>query len=275
MFVVAVTRWGAPLERELPALAALLSSNPYDARLRLGGPLPVIFSYSHDLGVARALRQSLRERGHGAVACDMERRPTAATLVTPHGFSLTESGLLFTGPGELVTPVATADVMAMVQALQVVAESGVTETSKKKFSLGRAVISGGLSTKKKTSAISREVSEETEQVLYVFMRDRRPPILLRQNHLRYAGLGDLMSATRFKSFGILLDLLSERCPTAHFDTRLLLSRRKASTLAVSKSREKDRGAQTSKSAVIQSNADATDLAAHLIVVALAQGQLLP
>lgn len=273
MFLIAITRWGQPLEQELPALAALLGRNAYDVRLQLAGALPVVLAAADDIDTARSLRDDLRTRGHGAVACDMDRRPDAQSMPVPREFELTPAEIRFSGGGWVCPPVGNDDVLALIHTQHAAHEQVITETTAEKFSIGRAMVTGGLSRSKKVQSIDRSNTEEVEQALYVVPKDRRPPILLRQNHLRYAGLGDRIGRTSLECFATLLELLRQRCRGAHYDRSLFVHKRRAGTVTVCSSSEKVSRKTVRSSTVIQSNAEATDLAVHFIVMALAQGQL--
>lgn len=274
MFGVAITRWGAPLERELPVLAGLLQIVAYDLRLRLAGPVPVLFAVTDEVGRAQSLRAALRERGHGAVACDLDQRPTPQTMPAPRDFELAPAEIRFSGAAVPCEPVQYQAVLALIHARHSVGEVAVTDTTSKKFSLGRALATGGLSRSKKSHSTERTSVEDAEQALYLVPMDRSLPILLRQNQLRYAGLGARVGRTRLECFDTLLHLLRRRCANAHFDSSLFVRMRKPGTLTVSSSRNKERGKSAQSSTVVQTNADATDLAVHFMVLALVQGQLI-
>ena len=83
MHVVAVTRWGLPLEEELPELAARLGVLAYDLRLRLAGGLPALFVRVEDGTEAAGHVTFLRARGHGAVVCDAEAVPGPEDQLVP------------------------------------------------------------------------------------------------------------------------------------------------------------------------------------------------
>jgi hypothetical protein len=83
VFVVAITRWARPLEEELVELAAIVGEVPYDLRLRLAGTLPAIFGRTSDRQEAIERLGMLRGRGHGAVACDVDRVPRVKRCCRP------------------------------------------------------------------------------------------------------------------------------------------------------------------------------------------------
>ena len=93
MHVVAVTRWGSPLQGELPELAARLGMVAYDLRLRLAGVLPAVFAQVEEKMEAAGHVEFLRARGHGAIACDAEAVPGPEDQIVPVDFEPTATAL--------------------------------------------------------------------------------------------------------------------------------------------------------------------------------------
>ncbi|MBK7585297.1 MAG: hypothetical protein IPI67_34550 [Myxococcales bacterium] len=274
MFLVALTRWGsaarppsppepALLEAELAALGPLLGKAPYELRLALSAPLPVVLLATSDADSARRLLASLRSREHGAVACDAASVGASADMLQPKTFELGGDALSFETPGVGKSTLVYSDVLALLVATHAREEESTTERSEKKMAVGRALLSGGLIRSKTTTVTERSASLETERVLYVLCKSGTGHAFLRETRLHYTGLGARMGKSTTESFTTLLAVLRERMPGARYDDRLL-KRRAASSLSVSKSGS----AQT----VSASNASEVDTAAHLLAVAFLQGQ---
>lgn len=264
MYVVAITRWAQPVEQEVAALAPLLGVAPYDLKLRLAGPLPAVFAREPDPARARQLLAALRNRGHGAVACDLARVASSAEMTCPRSYAFEADALAALDPawGKRLMPYA--DVVALIVASAATIEQTSSVTKKRKFSLGRAALTGGLAVRKTVTTEKRSTADEREQVLYVIRNSGRDPWLLRERRLRHQGLGDRVRPTSAENFATLVELLREHAAKALFDDRLLRRPRKADTVSVS---------GTSAHRVTEaSNAAETDLAVHLIVVGHLTGQ---
>lgn len=272
MFVIAITRWATELAPELQPLAKVLGITAYDARLRLAGPLPVIFAHTPDRGVARSLVTGLRARGHGAVGCHLSRVPTMESMVAPRSFGLTPTGLELGGTDPPCDPVPWASVGALILAKISAEESTVTDTTKKSFSLGKAVMTGGLARSKTTKQRERTTTVEHEQVLFLLRNDGDPPVVFQATHVQYAGLGDRMQRTRAACFDVLLTVLQERAPHAPVDRSLFVGKRKTLPIAVVSARDTGRKRSVQSSTTAQSNAGPTAVAAHLIALAIGQDQ---
>jgi hypothetical protein len=265
MHYVAVTRWGAPLDAELPELAQMLGVTPYDCRLRLGGGLPVIVCLEKDAAAARARVQRLQARGHGAVCCATDVVPGAAERSEVREFERNEAGLLVTDSAGNRHELRYDDIQALVRASSITAEQNTVTTIEKKLNMGRALLSGGLIVHKKTEKVTRSASEAREQVLYVFLRSRLAPFVFRELQVRYQGLGELRTSTSLQNFLALIELLRAQAPSALYDQRFLTQKRKLDISLIS-GNEKTRKIESS-------NDDENALGAFMLLLAHVDGQL--
>jgi len=263
--VVALTRWGRPMESELAILAGWLGLTAYDLRLRLAGSLPAVLQPVPDASSAATLRDALRARGHGAVAVGLVEVAGPEAQRIPRSFALSPhaiSGLDTAGrPFEL----AYVELLALLRASRVRVTERTVTSHAKKLDLGRAVLSGGLVVRKTVDTSTRHKSEELDQVRYVFGPSDPTPYLFSASTLRYEGLGPDLGVATLQNFQSLVSALRARAPRALYDERLLTVKRKASLAAV--------GGSATDRVVTESNASENDLAAALLVRALLEGQL--
>jgi hypothetical protein len=270
MYIVAVTRWGRPLQEEIADLSALLGMQPYDLRLRLAGPLPVVVARLSDPERARDLLGKLRERGHGAVACDGDKILASDRMMTPRTFELGETSMTVIEPTQRTDRIPYSQLLALVHA-RLETETRLTTTSEsRKFSAGRAVMTGGIVFSKKVSKQVRDQESEYEQVMYLFRRSGKDHLILRQNVLRYSGLGSEIGHSTAENFSRLVKAIRKRAPEALYDDRLLTRKRRSTVDSMSKTKaDRNRSVES----VSTSNVQETDLAAYLIAVAHHGGQL--
>jgi hypothetical protein len=264
-YAVAVSRWAAPIDEVLPTLAASLGITPYDLRLRVGGALPVILERTADADRARALLATLRGQGHGAVGCDVAAVPAADSLPRLRAFELSADELTLVAADGGRQGVPFAAVAAVVRALHVVEEDLHTQTTTRQLSVGRAVLTSGLSMTKQVVKETRQQREERQQVAYVYVAGAGRPWLLREHELRYDALGDRRGLATAAGFQALVAALGERAPRALHDDRFFRQRRRDPELRVA--------GNTAASTTRSSNVAATDLAVHLLVLAHVRGQL--
>jgi hypothetical protein len=265
MILVAVTRWACAPENEAPALAPLLGEAVYDLRLRLARPLPVMLARVDAPERARALLAALRARGHGAIACDLTYVPSSQAMMTPRSYRFEADAFVGSGPAQATGRMPYADMLALLRARDTTVEEIATSTKERKFSFGRAAMTGGLILSKSKTKSARSTSEQSEQVLYLIRRDGREPMLLREGALRHEGLGEQIRPTALENFALVVASLRERAPQALYDERLMIQARNAASLRLS-------GTPTDRRTT-QSNSDENDMAAHVIAIAFRSGQL--
>lgn len=264
MHVVAVTRWGAPLDGELSALSARLGVVAYDLRMRLAGGLPAIFARVDDATEASEHVAFLRGRGHGAVACDAEVVAGPEDQIRPADFELGATALGVVSGGQRFE-LPYGDILAMVHATRhAAAEETVTKTEKR-LSLGRAVLSGGVMLRKKVQTTETTVTEDQESVIYVFCRSLSAPCVLAEHGLRYDGLGEERQLTTAQNFSLLSEKLKSLAPGALDDDRLVKHKRRSEIARFAGGANRRR--------LETSNASENDLAAFLVFRAHLEGQL--
>lgn len=265
MHVVAVTRWGSPLQDQLPELAARLGMVAYDCRLRLAGGLPVVFALVDDGMEAAGHVEFLRARGHGAVACDVATIPRPEHQLVPVDFEPTATALHGTSTLGHRFELSYANIVAMVQVACLTSAEKTVTTEKKKFSPARAVLSGGMMLRKKVNRVEKTVTDEEERILYVFCRSKPAFFLWKELTLSYEGLGDQRQLTTAQNFQTLTGSMRALAPQAFYDERLLTQKRRADILLV--------GGGAKERRIETSNASGNDLAAFLLVRAFIEAQL--
>jgi len=265
MHVVAVTRWGTPLQEELPELAARLGMVAYDLRLRLTGGLPVVFAQLKDGMEATGHVEFLRTRGHGAVACDADAVPGPEDQIVPVDFELTATALHGTSTRGRRFELPYTEVLAMVHVACVTSAEHSVTTQVKRFAPGLAVLSGGMVLRKKVKRVDKTVVQEQEQMIYMFCRSHPAPYVWKELTLRYEGLGDQRQLTTIQNFQTLSQRLRTLAPDAFHDQRLLTHKRRAD-VSVFAGGGRERRIETS-------NASENDLAAFLLVRGYLEGQL--
>jgi len=260
-----LTRWGPPLESELPALAAQLGVVAYDLRLRLAGGLPAVFATVSDEAEANQHLEFLRARGHGAVLCNSSVVRSPEEQLVPSLFELTATSVSGSLGGNQKFDVPYTDIFALVHAASVISAEETKTTQEKKLSLGRAVVSGGLVMRKKVDRVDKKVTTEQEQVLYMFSRAQPTPYLWKELTLNYEGLGEERKLTTVENFATLTKQLRARAPHAFYDQRLLTQKRRGGITSLAGG-AKDRRIETS-------NVRENDLAVFLLLRAHFEDQL--
>lgn len=214
--VVAIAKLATSIDVEAKALAADLGTTAYEVRLKLAAALPAIVLVTTDGAAAQALAGQLRSRRHGVVQCRMSDVIRAPAMVQLRRFELADDALV-SGDAELPW----RDISALVRARHAHRDETTTKVKEKKFDVTRAVLSGGLVTRKTQSREVTTRSESIEQVLYLFRASGDTPWLLREHATNYGGLGAALAPTATQNFIVTVDKLRARAPHAAFDDTLV------------------------------------------------------
>ena len=254
MHVVALVELVGPIEAEAAALAADLGTTAYEERLKLAAGLPAIVLTSAAPEPARALAQKLRARKQGVIFCDAAEAVAAGDMVSMRQFAFEPGALtLPEAPGERLP---FTDILALFRAMHTTRTETRTETTKKSFSPGRALLTGGLVMSKSVATESKSQATEREQVLYVFRAGGETPWLLRERGTHYTGLGPKLSPSSAQNFMTMIATLRAAAPGATYDERLL-NARSAPTRAA-------RATSVGSESLSVSSASGVDLLAHLM-----------
>jgi hypothetical protein len=264
VYVVAIAELNGTIDEEAPALAADLAVTSYEARLSLASGMPAIVRTTADKQQALDLLSRLRARGHGAVAFDASAVVVSSAMVSMRRFRLGPSSIsLDQAPGELPY----ADVSALVAGVHRQHTASETAIRERKFSVARAVVSGGLVTTKTVERGGRTESTEREPVLYVFHRGSGPPWILRERGTIWSGHGRPVSPLASENYRTTVSLLRDRAPHAVYDERLVTKRSAPERLIVS-------GSSTGTT-TISSSEGGIDLLAHLLALWLTRAAAHP
>jgi len=215
-YFVAIAALGTSVDVEAKALAADLGSIAYEERLKLAAGFPAVVLATTDADAAQALLEKLRARKHRAQLCRSSDVVAESAMVSLRNFKL-GADTLDSGDDQLPW----ADVSALIRARHVRREEVSQVVKEKKFNLGRAVMTGGLVTRKteKRQVVTR--TEDVEQVLYVFRASGGTPWILREHGTNYSGLGASLAPTATRNFAVAVEQFRARAPQARFDDTLL------------------------------------------------------
>ncbi len=259
MFVVALTELRGTLEDEAAALARDLGCTAYDARLLLAPGVPAIVRRTPDREPAVELLGRIRARGHGAVACDQAAVVSSDAMTSMRRFRLGPDAITLDDVPDANLPYD--DVVALVPAVHRSRTDTETVTREKKLSIGRAIMTSGLSMSKTVTREAHNSVEEREGVLYVFRRSGATPWILREHGTVWVGHGQPLARSAAENYRIALTTLRSRAPGAAFDDRLV-TRRAPERAALS--------GGPATTAIKTSSESGTDLLAHLLALSLAR-----
>jgi hypothetical protein len=219
MHVVAIVELSHPVEAEAAALAADLGSTAYEERLKLAAGLPAIVLTSADPAPAQSLLQKIRARGHGAVGLDASAVIGAGAMISMRRFTLGPDALtLPDAPGQ---ELAYGDILGIFRAMHTTHTQSRTETTTKKFSPTRALLTGGALMSRTVKGEEKSQSTEREQVAYLFRASGETPWILRERGTNYGGLGKDLGPSSAQNFLTMIGKLRALAPRAEYSERLM------------------------------------------------------
>ena len=176
MDVVALTDLATSADTEAPLLAHDLGVTAFEARQKLAAGLPCVVLFAPERGRTLALLDSLRRRGHGALAFDSAAVVASSAMVAVRRFHLDGDALVLDaaadGPQGAATETRVSfadidrdgprDASPLVETHE--------ESKEKKFRPAAAIATGGLVLTKTVKRDIIRTAEERVQVLYIFRR---------------------------------------------------------------------------------------------------------
>ena len=175
MKLVAVVRAPTHPEEAARALASASGLALAEARMRLAPEPPAVLARLES-DAADGLAATLRSAGLAALAAS-NRVPTDRDRSRARAFSLDDEGFTFTSRSGDAAQGQWADVLAVLRGLRA-ARSEVERVEKSTtFSLGTAVVTGGLKMTRTAAKTVRSSEESTEQVILVYLRDGRAVVV--------------------------------------------------------------------------------------------------
>jgi hypothetical protein len=267
MMLVALLRPPGRPDDAAAALATATGLTRAEARMRLAPEPPALLARLEP-PQASALVGVMRGAGLSVLAVDAAA-PTDRDRLPVRRFSLGAVGATFTSRSGDILQLTWAEVMAVLRGTRA-ARMDVARTEKSKsFSVGRAVLTGGLVVSKTSTTTVRSSSETPEQVILLYLRDGRAATLAEQE-LEFSCLGPGMQPSSAGNMAELARRLRDHAQGAFHDERLLrLGRRPLPFLMGNESRAQSGGTV----AVRSDTSDSLDVLAEVLRQAVAEGFL--
>lgn len=209
----------APADREGIVRAAQAVGLPaVDLRMRAQGVLPKVIHTDADVERAGRLATALRENGAAAFLLDplgvgQAPRLYARSLAWIDGGFAAVDGLGAPHPCPF-------SAIRLIQKGRVVhSESSEVTRTEKKFSVGRAVLSGGLLLTKSVEKKELQTRENRVAMLLVQRKDGGDEIAIVEGHHDFRFLGAQMTPTSMVNLDRTLAELRRRSPATPFDDR--------------------------------------------------------
>jgi hypothetical protein len=210
-------------KEELAAeLADALEVTLYDARSRLSVPGngPIVVAIGKELDAVEKTAERLRAGGFDVIVLNEDDIETLAGRFIVREFRLDDKELVLGSRDGESLAIAYSGIDLILRGTCIAVSSTTEAETKRKFSPGRAILSGGLIMSKTTKTVKNISTEEREGFFYLYSKNRPVAVFL-ENDLLYDSLGPALQPSRMANFAYLLAELQQRQPDAIFDDRLL------------------------------------------------------
>jgi len=199
---------GLPAEPSaLPAAAALCGLTLMEARSRCAGTLPRILVRQAAEPEARRLVAGLDGLGFRAFAGEARQVPGDAQRILGRQ-------LEWTGPGFAVLDgrgarhdCPAASIALVLPGFRASTRSELVKSTERKFSMGRALLTGGLSVSRKVETVTEQVTSSRESFLLLARAEGQPALILYESRMGFQCLGAELKPSRFHNLRTLLERL--------------------------------------------------------------------
>lgn len=221
MFIVVVYGW----QQEEAAVAKIIADTQgilvFEARQKVSGGGPAMLASFADSKKAEALAARLSLGGVPALVVDTLAVRQSYQLFHVRRFVLGLNGLhLESVGGEMCDMDYRTIDLLLVATCSAGQMQTIATVTKRKFSLGKTLLAGGVPMTKKVKSEQIVTSSARDETLWLYARGQRTVIFDRAT-INYDGLGALMKLTRELNFTYLKNELRRLAPQAVFDDRLL------------------------------------------------------
>lgn len=218
MHVVAIVGLHTSVEAEAGALAADLGTTAYEERLKLAAGLPAIVLTSATPEPARALLTKIRARGQEALSVDSDEVVPSGAMVVVRRFAFEPDALVLRDGAGARLPYA--DILAVVRAVHRTRTETRSQVNDRSFSMGRALVTGGLVLTKTTSHEEKTVALDRDALLYLFRASNQTPWIVHERSADYSTLGAALAPSSAQNFLTLVARIRAAAPHAMYDERL-------------------------------------------------------
>lgn len=202
-------------------LAEALGGTLYEARARLGDPEggPAVVATYGEIEPAWACTGRLRANGFAPILITPEEVESNASRFVVRSFTLQGEGIAAVSRRGETTEIAFREIDLFLKGTRIDERTEVKTTEQRKFSAGRALLSGGLMLTKKTRKVEQVTTEERDDFFQLYS-DGSPPVVFHASGLNYQPLGPPLQPSVAANFARLVEILRQGAPQARYDERL-------------------------------------------------------
>ena len=221
MNVVAIHYAPGKGEALVPALAEATDKTLYEVRARLSSPEggPAVVANFGEIEPAWAFAGRLRANGVSPILLTPEDVESDAQRFLVRTFHLGEHGVTATSRRGETAELSYREIDLILRGVRIEERVELQTTEQRKFSAGRALMTGGLVASKTTRKLQQVKTEERDDFLHLYSAGR-PPLVFRASAVTYQSLGPALQPSIAANFAYLVERLRQASPQATYDERL-------------------------------------------------------
>lgn len=221
MYLVIAKNWQKDPAEVVQAIAETLGILVFEARQKITGGPPVTIANFSDRQPAEKISEQLAERTVETLIIDTVTARNKQQLFQASHFKLGAHTLqIESAEGEqLEIDYAKIELLLLATCSDGQIETMKT-TTKRKFSMGKTLLAGGIPMTKKVKKTEITTSSDREKTLWLYS-DKNEVAIFNLSKVNYAGLGEKRGLTRDLNFTHLKNELLRLAPHASYDERLL------------------------------------------------------
>jgi hypothetical protein len=202
-------------------LAEALGKTIYEARARLSDPEggPAVVGNFAEIQPAWAFAGRLRANGITPILLTPDDVETDAQRFFVRSFQLGEQGITAASRRGETAELAYREVRLVLRGVRIDERTEIKRTEQRKFSPGRALLTGGLVLTKTTRTAEQVTTEEREDFFHLYA-DRGPALVFRAGAVKYQSLGPALQPSTAANFAYLVDFFRRALPHVPYDERL-------------------------------------------------------
>lgn len=224
-------------EALVPALAEATDKSLYEVRARLSSPEggPAVVANFGEIEPAWAFAGRLRANGVAPIQINPEDVESDAQRFLVRTFHLGERSVTVTSRRGDTVEMPYREIRLILRGVRIESRRELQTTESRKFSAGRALMTGGLIVRKTTRKLQQVVTEERDDFLHVYGEkgEGKPPLVFRASAITYQSLGHALQPSITANFSYLVNALRQAAPQATYDERLVNRQARARVLGPS------------------------------------------
>jgi hypothetical protein len=219
--IVAIYGWKEKTTELAQAISKALGITIFEVQQRMIRGSPIVVACFADPQQALALKAKLNQNRIATLIVDATEVRSRTGYFVVRRFRLNKSSLgVETGDGQhAMIPYEEIDML--LPGMSIVKDSETTTVTKRKFSLGKTIIAGGIPMSKKVEYQKETATTNSRKILYLYAGRRQQPVVFNQEGMTYDGLGSAMETSGERNFTTLTSELHRLSPGAVYDDRLL------------------------------------------------------